>query len=92
MPLKKGSPRKAVSANIRRHIPTGHHESCVCGACSRVRQECQWPETDPPRWGHNWLPVDGLLLYCEHCGQFALFEVKEIDGEIASVTLVADDA
>ena len=57
-------------------VETGHAAICVCGSCSSIRQECQWPDSD--RWGHNWLPVRANLLRCDHCGQEAVFSIREI--------------
>ena len=66
-------------------MQTGHHPSCVCGSCSRLRQECQWPDSE--RWGHNWLPVLGNLLECPHCGKQAYFKIENVEGEIMTVRL-----
>lgn len=77
---------------------TGHASECHCGHCSSIRQDCKWPQQRDKqghfipgeRWGHNWLPVRGNLLHCDHCGQDALFQISKPDSEglFSTVTLV----
>ena len=79
-------------------IETGHGPECVCGHCSAVRKECLWPQPHDPdtgrfaargeRWGHNWLPVRGNLLECDHCGKQAIFAIRHHGEQITTVTLV----
>ena len=83
-------------------IDTGHHPDCVCGSCSSIRRECEWPQPRAEdgtfgkkieRWGHNWLSTGrGNLLHCDHCGKDGLWGIQnrklEDKNLILSVELV----
>lgn len=76
-------------------IDTGHEPACVCGHCSQVRQECQWPESE--RYGHDWHIERANLLFCSHCDKKALWVMRrskpvppDVDGRMLVVELVGE--